>query len=294
MAETNKDKKNEPTLAGGLFDDTQGNVVAENVSELFDKPKKSNQATSSGLKPSDSGGDKGNGDKTLDAINAKINSLTKQLENVEKRYGDSSEEAINLKAQLNQYSPYIPILEKMSSDPGLVQVMHDAIANGEKPKSPIEALGLKDDFEYDADRAMREPDSDDAKVLRYMIDVQNKKQNERQNQANVRDMQALRQEREFDNFASTQKLTDDQKLDMRKYMDKHVMTYEDIHFLINRKNLAKGLVKRAQEETLKQIANVNKLNGNSLGNSMSEIVDTESDDAFFDKIFGQRETGLFG
>jgi len=63
---------------------------------------------------------------------------------------------------------------------------------------------------------------------------------------------------------------------------------------MKRKDFATEIAKRAREETLKQMRKARSLNSNSLGDKSSVLVDTRDDDALFNKIFGDREGGIFG
>ena len=52
-----------------------------------------------------------------------------ELDNLKKRYSDSSREAQNLKAQLDELKPYVPVLNAMKKDNGLVSHVRDYFDN---------------------------------------------------------------------------------------------------------------------------------------------------------------------
>ena len=50
-----------------------------------------------------------------------------------KRYRDSSREAIKMNQQLNELKPFVPVLDAMKRDSGLVDHVRDYLQNGGKP-----------------------------------------------------------------------------------------------------------------------------------------------------------------
>ena len=88
-----------------------------------------------------------------------------------KRYQDSSREAVKLKDQMNELTPFVPVLEAMKNDSGLVSHVRDYLVNGGQPAKTIkEQLNIDDDFIFDANEAMSEPDSDSAKLMNAHVD----------------------------------------------------------------------------------------------------------------------------
>ena len=53
-----------------------------------------------------------------------------ELENLKQRYSDSSREAQNLKAQLDELKPFVPVLDAMKQDSGLVSHVRNYFENG--------------------------------------------------------------------------------------------------------------------------------------------------------------------
>ena len=77
----------------------------------------------------------------------------------EKRYKDSSREAVKMATTLNQLKPFVPVLEAMKRDSGLVDHVRDYLKSGGSPdKSIKEKLKLDEDFEYDPNEAMSDPE----------------------------------------------------------------------------------------------------------------------------------------
>ena len=73
-----------------------------------------------------------------------------ELDNLKKRYSDSSREAQNLRAQLNELKPFVPVLDAMKKDSGLVNHVRDYFQNGGEVNKDIKSkLRLGEDFEFD-------------------------------------------------------------------------------------------------------------------------------------------------
>ena len=61
-----------------------------------------------------------------------------------KRYTDSSREAVKMKTTLNQLKPFVPVLDAMKKDSGLVDHVRDYLKDGGSPDKSI-----KNKFEHD-------------------------------------------------------------------------------------------------------------------------------------------------
>ena len=93
------------------------------------------------------------------------------IENLQKRYSDSSREAKRLSGRLSEIEPYMPILDAMREDPNLIQHVRNYFeGGGQAPQTMTEKLALPEDFVFDADDAFSTPDSDSAKVLGATVD----------------------------------------------------------------------------------------------------------------------------
>ena len=88
-----------------------------------------------------------------------------------KRYADSSREAVKLSEQYKDVEPFVPVLEAMKNDSGLVDHVRDYLVNGGRPSKNIqESLGLDEDFIYSEQEAMSDPESDSAKLMNAHVD----------------------------------------------------------------------------------------------------------------------------
>ena len=88
-----------------------------------------------------------------------------------KRYKDSSREAIKMNKQLRELKPFVPVLNAMKRDSGLVEHVRDYLKDGGKPSKNIkEKLNLSEDFVFDPNEAIENPDSESAQVMQAQID----------------------------------------------------------------------------------------------------------------------------
>ena len=88
-----------------------------------------------------------------------------------KRYADSSREAVKLAEQYKSVEPFVPVLEAMKNDSGLVEHVRDYLVNGGQPSKSIQSsLGLDEDFIYNEQEAMSDPGSDSAKLMNAHVD----------------------------------------------------------------------------------------------------------------------------
>ena len=135
-----------------------------------------------------------------------------ELENLKKRYSDSSREAQQLKAQLDQLKPYAPVLEAMKQDENLVSHVKDYFQKGGQPTDDIrKQLSLEEDFEFDPDEMVSNPNSDSRKVFDSMVNnIVNKKANEVVNQQRAAIAQSQQQQT--------------QAAQAKEFMEKHGMT----------------------------------------------------------------------
>ena len=207
-----------------------------------------------------------------------------------KRYKDSSREAVKLRDQYKEVEPFVPVLEAMKNDSGLVEHVREYLVNGgNTPKSVQERLNLDEDFVFDANEAMTEPESDSAKVLNAQVDkvvqrrvgqiVEHEKANAAQMQQKV-----ARNAMEND-FREKKGMTDDQFETFKERAQKHVLTLEDIDYLLNRDQANANVVTSAKNDMLGQMKNVRNIPTSASG-ANSQAKEESPDNALFDGILG--------
>jgi hypothetical protein len=207
-----------------------------------------------------------------------------------KRYQDSSREAVKLRDKYQEVEPFVPVLEAMKNDSGLVEHVREYLVNGgNTPKSVQEQLNLDEDFIFDSQEAMTDPDSDSAKVLNAQVDkvVQHRVgqivQTEKANSAKMQN-EARRQAMENE-FRDKKGMTDEQFDSFKERAKSHVLTLEDIDYLLNRDQANANVVQSTKTDMLTQMKNVRNIPTSASG-ANSQAKEKTPDNAVFDGILG--------
>ena len=217
-----------------------------------------------------------------------------------KRYEDSSREAVRLSEQYKSVEPFVPVLEAMKNDSGLVDHVRNYLVNGGQPEKSIqEHLGLEEDFMFDQQEAMTYPDSDSAKLMNAHVDrmvqgrvgqmIQAEKQRAQQvQQANTR----VTEEQEFRKRNS---MSDKDFETFKAKAQEHVMTLDDVNYLLNRGQNNENVANSAKKDMLNQMKNVRNMPTSASGANNQDPGRSESDEVF-DAIKGLDDgvDNLFG
>tara|TARA_R100000808_G_scaffold7758_1_gene22438 strand:- start:434 stop:1348 length:915 start_codon:yes stop_codon:yes gene_type:complete len=202
-----------------------------------------------------------------------------------KRYTDSSREAVKLKEQMNELTPFVPVLEAMKNDSGLVSHVREYLVNGGQPAKTIkEQLNIDDDFVFDAHDAMSEPDSDSARLMNAHVDqlVQKRvgtvlnaeKQNAQAYQAE------LSRKKEEAEFRERNEMTDEQYEEFVERAKKHVLSLDDINYLLNRDRAAANTANATRTDMLNQMKNVRNMPTSASGANSQEVEKSHDSDVF--------------
>jgi transcriptional regulator with PAS, ATPase and Fis domain len=207
-----------------------------------------------------------------------------------KRYQDSSREAVKLRDQYKEVEPFVPVLEAMKNDSGLVEHVREYLVNGgNTPKSIQEELKLDEDFIFDSQDAMSDPDSDSAKVLNAQVDKVVQKRvgqivtAEKQN-AQKAQIEAQRRAQEND-FKEKRGMTDEQFNSFKERAKGHILTLDDIDYLLNRDQANANVVQSTKNDMLNQMKNVRNIPTSASG-ANSQAEEKTPDNAIFDGILG--------
>ena len=217
-----------------------------------------------------------------------------------KRYEDSSREAVRLADQYKTVEPFVPVLEAMKNDSGLVDHVRNYLVNGGQPEKSIqEHLGLEEDFMFDQQEAMTDPDSDSAKLMNAHVDrmvqgrvgqmLQAEKQRAQQiQQANVRTT-------EEQAFREKNSMSDKDFEAFKAKAQEHVMTLDDVNYLLNRSQNNENVANSAKKDMLNQMKNVRNMPTSASGANNQDPGRSESDEVF-DAIKGLDDgvDNLFG
>ena len=208
----------------------------------------------------------------------------------EKRYKDSSREAVKLKEQMNDLTPFVPVLEAMKNDSGLVQHVREYLVNGGQPaKSIQEQLNLSEDFVFDATEAMSSPDSDSAKLMNAHVDglvqkrVGNMLESEKQN---AHAMQAqITKKKEEEEFRAKNNMSDEEYAQFVDKAKNHILTLEDVNYLVNRDKAAANTANATRADMLNQMKNVRNMPASASG-ANSQGQKNNPDDDIFEGLLG--------
>ena len=207
-----------------------------------------------------------------------------------KRYADSSREAVKLSEQYKDVQPFIPVLEAMKNDSGLVDHVRDYLVNGGKPSKNIqESLGLDEDFIYSEQEAMSDPESDSAKLMNAHVDkiVQQRvggmlqREKERVSQAQV-EAQRVHDEQKFRKESG---MSDDEYGEMVEWAKTHTLTLDDINFLKNKQKVASNVADATKKDMLGQMKNVQNMPSTASG-ANSSSGEKNADEKVFDALLG--------
>ena len=207
-----------------------------------------------------------------------------------KRYADSSREAVKLAEQYKSVEPFVPVLEAMKNDSGLVEHVRDYLVNGGQPSKSIQSsLGLDDDFVYNEQEAMSDPKSDSAKVMNAHVDrivqqrVGNMLQKEKQN-ASKQMIERKRIEDEA-KFRKETNMSDEEYGEMVEWAKNHTLTLDDINYLKNKQKVAGNVADATKKDMLNQMKNVRDMPSTVSGaNSRSQ--EKNPDDSVFNALLG--------
>jgi hypothetical protein len=181
-------------------------------------------------------------------------SVDKQGHDYEKRYKDSSREAGKLKGRLDELEPYAPILDDMREDPNLINHIKGYYeGGGSTPGNLKERLGLDEDFVFDYDEAMENPDSDSGKLLNSTIDGVVQKRLGQFAKQSKEESQRLTAEQDF---RSRHNLSDDQFQQVVNYAQSRPLTYDDVYFLMNRGKKDDKIAQNTKGEMMEQMKKV--------------------------------------
>jgi len=207
-----------------------------------------------------------------------------------KRYADSSREAVKLAEQYKSVEPFVPVLEAMKNDSGLVEHVRDYLVNGGKPSKSIQSsLGLDDDFLYDEQEAMSDPESDSAKLMNAHVDkivqqrVGSMLQREKQN-ASKKAVETKRLEEEG-RFRKESGMSNNEYHEMVDWAKTHTLTLDDINYLKNKQRVASNVADATKRDMLSQMKSVRDM-PSTVSGANSRGQDKSAENSVFDALLG--------
>jgi len=208
----------------------------------------------------------------------------------EKRYKDSSREAQRMAGELKDLKPFVPVLEAMKDDSGLVDHVRGYFENGGAPVKNIkERLGLNEDFMYNEQEAMENPESDSAKVFEAHVNsmVNNKVdgilKDERTKAVGVQKQIKAKQQEVA--FKEKHKMSEEDYATLVEEAKSHTLSLDDIHYLLNKDKTKTNIANSTKADMLKQMKTARDIPTTASGTNSQGSTNTHYDDVF-DAIVG--------
>ncbi len=223
---------------------------------------------------------------------AKPGTLESEVNNLKKRYSDSSREAQSLRAQLNELKPFVPVLDAMKQDSGLVNHVRDYFQQGGEVNKDVKSqLGLSEDFEFNSDDMVNDPNSDSAKVFNNMVDkVVQQRAGEIIQHQNQEDA-AVEHNRKLDaqamNFIKEKGLTAQEFAsfvqEAQHKFSTEGMSFDDMWLIVNKNQAAQNVANSTKQDMLNQMKGVRNI-PTSQGASNNAGAPVSGTDAAFDAL----------
>lgn len=218
--------------------------------------------------------------QTSPVTEAKSSNSTGDADKLKKRYADSSREAIRLNSRLKELEPYAPLLDKMREDPNLISTVKNYL-NGEGKQSVKDRLGVSEDFVFDSDEAISDPESESARVFNTLVDdkVKNVVGN-----AMAKKQTHDAQNQKIEEFRKKHDMDDEQFKEFMKFATSRSLDFDDIYYLMNRGKRDNQIATETRKEVAEQMANVRQ-KPQSLASAGAQSTETVSDtDQIFDSM----------
>ena len=188
----------------------------------------------------------------------------------------------------------------MKNDSGLVEHVRNYLVEGGQPaKSIQEELNLGEDFQFDQQEAMTDPESDSAKLMNAHVDSlvqQRVGEMVSTEQSRAQQIYAAKQAEQKElEFKQKHNMSDEDFANFKEQAKNHIMTLDDIATILNKDTTAKNVASSTKKEMLNQMKNVRNMPTSASGaNSQGTVV--SEDRNVFDSILGTGNSvdNLFG
>ena len=284
------DIKKKDTDTASNANDAPGSIDDMFGEEFFDSLEKSLEPAFFG--DSDEEGGKGitSADDKGKTAEPPEEDLKKQLETLKKRYSDSSREAKRLKQELDQIKSLLPLLQSIRNEGSASEGITSFFQKGGKAQQNLkQELGLPEDFVFDPDEAINNPNSDSAKVLNALVES---RVTEKLNAFKAEQERMARAIAEEQEVKKRFKLTDEQYQEIMEWAKRRPLKIEDIVFLYAKEHglINKNMTNAAKEDILKQMKGVRRKPATA-----GMVSDTKPSEPIEDKLFEviKREVDAF-
>ena len=216
----------------------------------------------------------------------------------EKRYKSSSNEARKLNEKLKETSKFEPLLNVMRKDKGLVQHIKEYLEAGGTPKIMKEKLGVPDDFVYDPQEAMEDPESNSAKLFNAQVDKAvnakvDKKHREKVAQVKMQTANAKKLA-DAKRLMARHNLSTDQLKVVYEESKKRNVSLDDAYYLMNKSQVVNKAAANTRHNMINQMQNARNI-PKSVSHSNSAQVEKDPTNDLFDTLKGSDDAdNLFG
>ena len=203
------------------------------------------------------------------------------------RYSDSTREAQRMKAENDKLKPYESLIGVLEQDAELVDIVRGYLDKGTKPDIK-QSLDLGDDFVFDMDEAISDPDSKSAQVFNTIVDKRaDQKAGDRiaverqkaQQAAQKRNMQSQTKQ-----FVDANKMNKDEFSELSKWAQTHQLSWDDINFLKNRDKANAKIASNSKQQVLNQMKNVQSMPATASSAGGENPGERDHNDSIFDLI----------
>ena len=187
----------------------------------------------------------------------------------------------------------MPVLEAMKNDPGLVQHVRNYLQNGgaeAEAKTYTDQLALGEDFVFDLQEAISDPNSDSGKLAQvYLGNIVNQRVGGMvQNAQKVTQEQQLiaqkaQQEAEF---KKKHNMSDEDFIAFAEKAKERTLTLDDVNYLLNRDKANKNVAQSTKKDMLNQMKNVRNMPASASSANSVKTGNADESDALFDALAG--------
>jgi len=277
-----------------FFDTLDEKVSGENS----DRETQGNPTSKRGTEQVTHKQDRGSNQSSWDSED---NPYKQEADQLKKRYADSSRAGQANYNRLKEVEPFLPVLDAMKQDSGLVQHVREYLdQGGAPPKTVQEKLGLDEDFVFDGHEAMTDPNSDSGKVYSASVDDMVQKRvgqilGQEKQQAQHNQMRMAKQREALD-FQQRKGLTDDEMRELLHFADNSPQTLDDIYTVKNMRQRDANIAQATKTDMLKQMKNTQGMPSSASGANSQGSGNVSDDDQMFARLFGGEleKNNLFG
>jgi len=224
-----------------------------------------------------------------------------KADQLEKRYADSSRAGQANYNRLKEVEPFLPVLDAMKDDSGLVDHVRSYLqGGGAPPKTVQEALNLKEDFVFDGHEAVTDQSSDSAKVFNASVDNMVKQrvgQILEVEKGKAQEVQQRTSQRQAAiEFQKKNKLSDDAMSELMAFAKNNPLTLDHIYALKTMPVRDKAVANAVKKDMLGQMKNAQGMPTSASGANSQADGTVSSDDQLFASLFGEEleNDNLFG